>query len=93
MKPQVIPESSISEILDMDDGVTVNLNPSKVVSVEPPSAVGTGLVQDVTLSDGDNTINLSVWDGNTNKFEVLQVYKFVHPFVSGYQKFNFFSPK
>uniref|UniRef100_A0A1X7TFR2 Uncharacterized protein n=1 Tax=Amphimedon queenslandica TaxID=400682 RepID=A0A1X7TFR2_AMPQE len=48
------------------------------MSVEPPRAVGTGLVQDVTLSDGESTINLSVWDDNTNKFEALQVYKFTN---------------
>ena len=84
MKPQVIPVSSIPEILDMDGGVTVNLKPSKVLSVEHPKAVGTGLIQELTLCDGDSTINLSVWDDNMNKFEVLQVYKFKNLYTRSY---------
>ena len=38
----------------MVDGVAVNLK-AKVMAVELPRAVGTGLVQDVTLYDGANT--------------------------------------
>ena len=38
----------------MVDGVAVNLK-AKVMAVELPCAVGTGLVHDVTFYDGANT--------------------------------------
>ena len=55
----------------MVDGVAVNLK-AKVMAVELPRAVGTGFVQDLTLCDGANTVSLSVWDDNVNKFEVFK---------------------
>ena len=53
-KPKVIPDTSIMEIMPMVDGVAVNLK-AKVMAVELPCAVGTGLVHDVTFYDGANT--------------------------------------
>ena len=84
VKPKVIPDASIMEIMAMVDGVAVNLK-EKVMAVELPRAVGTGLVQDVTLYDGANTVSLSVWDSNVNKFEVLKTYQFRMLYTRSYQ--------
>lgn len=82
--PKVIQDSSVMDILNMKDGVSVNMK-AKVMAVEPPRAVGTGLVQDVILCDGINTMSLSVWDDNVNKFEVLQAYHFRNLYTRSYQ--------
>ena len=94
VKPKVIPDASIMEIMAMMDGVAVNLK-AKVMAVELPRAVGTGLVQDVTLYDGANTVSLSVWDDNVNKFEVLKtsVSYVVYSFLSRCAKCHINSSK
>ena len=78
----------------MVDGVAVNLK-AKVMAVELPRAVGTGLVQDVMLHDGANTVSLSVWDDNVNKFEVLKtsVSYVVYSFLSRCAKCHINSSK
>ena len=66
VKPIIVPDKTIRKILALEDGVVVNLK-AKVLSAELPRTVSIGLVQDVVLTDGHNTIDLSVWEENTNK--------------------------
>uniref|UniRef100_A0A1X7TBP7 Replication protein A OB domain-containing protein n=1 Tax=Amphimedon queenslandica TaxID=400682 RepID=A0A1X7TBP7_AMPQE len=75
VKPIVIPDKTIYEILALVDGVVVN-SKAKVLSAELPRPVSRGLVQDVVLTDGQNSIDLSVWEENTNKLEPLKCYSF-----------------
>uniref|UniRef100_A0A1X7U2L1 Replication protein A OB domain-containing protein n=1 Tax=Amphimedon queenslandica TaxID=400682 RepID=A0A1X7U2L1_AMPQE len=84
VKPIVVPDKTIPEILALEDGVIVNVT-AKVLSAELPRSVSRGLVQDVVLTDGHNTIDLSVWEENTNKLEPLKSYNFESLYTRSYR--------
>ena len=84
VKPIIVPNKTIREILALEDGVVVNLK-AKVLSAELPRTVSKGLVQDVVLTDGHNTIDLSVWEDNANKLEPSKSYDFEGLYTRSYR--------
>ena len=84
VKPIVIPDKTILEVLALEDGVIVNLK-AKVLSAEPPRVVSKGLVQDIIVTDGCSTIGITAWEENTNKLEEFKSYKFENLYTRSYQ--------
>ena len=83
VKPIVIPDKTILEVLALEDGVIVNLK-AKVLSAEPPRVVSKGLIQDI-VTDGCSTIGITEWEENTNKLEEFKSYKFENLYTRSYQ--------
>ena len=74
---------SIDDMATIPDGTMVSLQ-ATTISIEPVRLVSTGVIQISQIMDSSGSINITMWDNNTNLPELSVTYTFTNVVVSSF---------